>query len=217
MKDSLELRKKIIDACLWMRAERFVFGTWGNISVRLDDGNLLITPSRIAYETMQPDDLVVMSPEGKIISGKHLPTSEREMHRLIMNKRQDIGAVIHTHSPYAMATAARNEGVPVLTEEMCQLIGGAIPLSSHFVPSHKHLELGEVVSDSVTEANAILIRNHGPVCFGRELEEAKVCCQIVEKSCQIYLQLLASGGEQALEQQYVEMGRDYYLNGYGKS
>lgn len=217
MQDSTELRKQVIDACLWMRNQELVYGTWGNISVRLDDGNILITPSKVDYALMKPCDLVVLAPDGRIISGERLATSEREMHRGIMNRRTDIGAIIHTHSAYAMAAAARNEGVPVISEEMCQLIGGPIPLSHRFVPSSEHVELGQVVTESVTGANAILIRNHGVACFGRTLEEAKTCCQIVEKSCKIYMHLLTAGGMQILEDRYVDAGRDYFLNGYGRT
>ena len=217
MQDNIETRRKMIDTCLWMRDRGMVFGTCGNISMRLDEGNYLITPSRLDYADMRPEDLVVISPEGKVVRGTRLPTSEREIHRGILNARPDVGAIIHTHSIYAMACAARNEGVPVITEEMCQLLGGSIPLSHHFVPSHEHAELGKVVTESVTTANAILIRNHGPMCFGRTLEEAKVCCQLVEKSCRIYLQLLASGGAQIIAPENIAAGRDYFLNGYGKT
>jgi len=135
----------------------------------------------------------------------------------VMNKRKDVGAIIHMHSPYAMMAAARNEGVPVISEEMCQLLGGAIPLSYEFVPSDMHKKLGEVVSDSVTDTNAVLIRNHGPMCFGSTLKEARVCCQVVEKTCKMYLHLLAAGGVQTISEENVARGRDYFLNGYGKS
>ncbi len=98
-----------------------VFSTWGNISVRLDNSNILITPSKVNYDTMTTDDLVVLAPDGTQVSGHRLSTSEREIHQKVMNKRSDVGAIIHMHSPYAMMTAARNEGVPVISEEMCQL------------------------------------------------------------------------------------------------
>lgn len=217
MQDSKELRQSVIDACLWLKEKGLIFGTWGNISVRLDDGNILITPSKIAYELMTVEDLVVLAPDGTQVSGTRLATSEREIHRKVMNKRSDVGAIIHMHSTYAMAAAARNFGVPVISEEMCQMIGGAIPLSSRFVPSDMHNELGTVVSDSVTDVNAILIRNHGPMCFGKDLEEAKVCCQVVEKSCKMYLHLLAAGGMQTVSDENVKRGRDYFVNSYGKS
>ncbi len=217
MKDSIELRQEVIDTCLWLKAEGLVFSTWGNISVRLDDGNILITPSKVEYEIMKPEDLVVLAPNGTQVLGTRLSTSEREIHRMVMNKRKDVGAIIHMHSPYAMMAAARNEGVPVISEEMCQLLGGAIPLSFEFVPSDMHEKLGTIVSNSVTDANAILIRNHGPMCFGSNLKEARVCCQVVEKTCKMYLHLLAAGGVQTISDENVVRGRDYFLNSYGKS
>lgn len=217
MNDCKELRQEVIDTCLWLKSQGLVFSTWGNISVRLDDGNILITPSKVEYETMTPDDLVVLAPDGTQVSGTRLSTSEREIHRRVMNKRADVGAIIHMHSPYGMAVAARGEGVPVISEEMCQLLGGAIPLSSEFVPSDMHVKLGEVVSASVDDTNAILIRNHGPMCFGKTLAEARVCCQVTEKSCKMYLHLLAAGGMQVISEENVRRGRDYFLNSYGKS
>jgi len=217
MNDCLELRKDIIDTCLWLKSQGLVFSTWGNISVRLDDGNILITPSKVDYDTMQPEDLVVLAPDGTQVSGTRLSTSEREIHRKVMNKRSDVGAIIHMHSPYAMAAAARDVGVPAISEEMCQLLGGAIPLSKEFVPSDMHEKLGNVVSESITDANAILIRNHGPMCFGTNLAEARVCCQVVEKSCKMYLHLLAAGNIQIISDENVLRGRDYFLHGYGKS
>ncbi|MDD6203627.1 MAG: class II aldolase/adducin family protein [Firmicutes bacterium] len=217
MKDSVRLRQDVIDTCLWLKSQGLVFSTWGNISVRLDDGNILITPSKLDYDIMVPDDLVVLAPDGTQVSGTRLSTSEREIHRNVMKKRGDVGAIIHMHSPYAMMAAARNEGVPVISEEMCQLLGGAIPLSREFVPSDMHERLGQVVTESVTDANAILIRNHGPVCLGKNLAEARVCCQVVEKSCKMYIHLLAAGGIQTLSEEYVKRGRDYFLNGYGKT
>jgi len=217
MNDCVELRQQVINTCLWLKEQGLVFSTWGNISVRLDDGNILITPSKVDYDTMTPEDLVVLAPDGKQVSGHRLSTSEREIHRRVMNKRSDVGAIIHMHSPYAMMAAARNEGVPAISEEMCQLLGGAIPLSSEFVPSDMHVKLGEVVSATVNETNAVLIRNHGPMCFGENLAEARVCCQVVEKSCKMYIHLLAAGGIQTISDENVARGRDYFLNSYGKS
>lgn len=216
MVDNLNLRQEIIDTCRWLVSIGYVFGTWGNISVKLDDGNILITPSKLPYDCMKPDDLVVMAHDGSIVSGYCLPTSERELHRGIMNNRNDVKAIIHTHSPYAMAASAIEGGIPAISEEMCQLIGGAVPLSSHFVPSEKHEELGKTVANSIGNVNAVLIRNHGPVCCGASIEEAKVCCQVVEKSAKMYLTLNRKEIN-IIEDKWVKAGRLYFLNSYGKS
>lgn len=213
--DGTEIRQKVIDTCLWMVEKGLTIGTWGNISVRLRDGNILITPSKIPYEYMTPEDMVVIAPDGTIVNGKHIPTSEREIHRIILNKRKDVHAVIHTHSTYAMACCALEKGIPVISEEMAQVLAGGIPMTQNFVPSEKHKLLGEEVGRCIGSANAIFIRNHGPVSLGRDLEDAKICAQVVEKSSKMYLHL--SGHNICeLEEKWVRAGRQYYTNAYGK-
>lgn len=216
MKDCEAARRAVIDACRWLQKEKYVFGTWGNISVRLDDGNILITPSKVAYDTMEPEDLVVLAPDGTVVSGFRLATSERELHRGIMNRRSDVGAIIHAHSPYAMAAAATGAGIPPISEEICQMFGGEIPITEHFVPSEQHVALGEEVTRSIGDKNAVLIRNHGPVCCGADLESAKLCCQVVEKAAMMYL-LLRNSGYCPVEEPWVTAGREYFLHGYGKT
>ena len=216
MRDCAETRQAVIDACLWLQKEKYVFGTWGNISVRLDDGNILITPSKLAYDTMTQDDLVVLAPDGKVVSGLRLATSERELHRGIMNARGDVGAIIHAHSTYAMAAAATGDGIPPISEEICQMFGGEIPITENFVPSERHAELGMEVTRSIGGKNAILIRNHGPVCCGENLEQAKLCCQVVEKAAMMYL-MIRNGSYYPVKEPWVTAGREYFLHGYGKT
>lgn len=216
MSDFLQTRHEVINCCRWLQREGYVFGTWGNISVRLEDGNILITPSRVSYDTMAAEDLVVLSPDGAVVSGRRLATSERELHRGIMCARSDVGAIIHVHSAYAMAVAATGESIPPLSEEMCQLIGGEIPITSRFVPSEKHLELGQEATRSIGNKNALLIRNHGSVSCGRTLEEAAVCCQVVEKSAMMYL-AVRKGGFSPVKDEWVKAGREYFLHAYGKT
>ena len=183
--DSTETRQRVIDACRFLLDHGLVISTWGNVSMRLADGNILITPSRIPYGKMTPEDLVVLAPDGSVVSGWRRSTSEREIHRGILNARSDLHAVVHTHSAYAMACCAIEGGIPPLSEEMAQLLGGGVPLSKRFVPSENHAELGKVIVDSLGSANAVLIRNHGPVCCGRSLDEAIACAQVVEKSAKM--------------------------------
>ena len=103
MEDSIQLHRQMIDTCLWLVEKGLVVSAWDNISVRLNDGNILITPSRIAYHEMQPEDLVVLVPAGTVVKGFRLSTSEREPHHGMLNARLDVHAVIHIHSTYGMA------------------------------------------------------------------------------------------------------------------
>ena len=215
--DGEEIRQQIIDTCLWLTEKGLVIGTWGNVSVRLADGNILITPSKVPYEDMKPEDLVVLSPDGRTVKGFRMSTSEREIHRGILNKRWDVNAVIHTHSAYAMACCAIDGGIPPMSEEMAQLLGGGVPISSKFVPSEKHVELGKEITNCIGNANAILIRNHGPVCLGRDLKEARTCAQVVEKSAKMYLHLREAGGINVIEDRWVKAGRIYFTDAYGKT
>ena len=212
----MDLRQEIIDTCLWLKNNGYLQGTWGNISARCEDGSILITPSKVDYELMKPEDLVTMNIDGSVLSGTRLPTSERDVHLGILRNRLDIGAIVHTHSLYAMAASTLNEGIPPITEEMCQILAGGIPLSRVFVPSSKHKELGEVAAASIGTANALLMRNHGPVCCGRNLKEACTCCQVVEKSAQIYLHVMGTQFN-IIDDQWVKDGRHYYTQAYGKT
>lgn len=216
-KDGKEIRRQMIDTCLWLEEKNLVMGTWGNVSVRLDDGNILITPSKIPYNEMKPEDLMVIDPKGNIVKGIHLPTSERDIHRNILNIRKDIHVIIHTHSENAMACCAVPDGIPPISEEMAQIIGGGIPVSQKFIPSEKHELLGEEVSRCIGDVNAILIKNHGPVCLGRNLEEAKLCAQVVEKSAKMYLSIRMQGEVNVIEEKWVKAGRRYYTQAYGRT
>ena len=156
----------MIDTCLWLVEKGLVMSAWDNISVCLNDGNILITPSRIAYHEMQPEDLVVLAPAGTVVKGFRLSTSERELHHGILKARLDVHAVIHTHSTYGMACCAMEGGIPPISEEMAQLLGGGIPLSKAFVPSEQHVNLGKMAVESIGNANALLLRIHGSASCG---------------------------------------------------
>ena len=156
----------MIDTCLWLVEKGLVMSAWDNISVCLNDGNILITPSRIAYHEMQPEDLVVLAPAGTVVKGFRLSTSERELHHGILKARLDVHAVIHAHSTYGMACCAMEGGIPPISEEMAQLLGGGMPLSKAFVPSEQHVNLGKMAVESIGNANALLLRIHGPASCG---------------------------------------------------
>ena len=205
---------EILEACRDMERLGLVYGTWGNISVRFEDG-LIMTPSRISYDVMVPGDMVHMDFEGNIKKGHRVPTSERDIHRLILKNRPDLGAVVHTHSPHACAAAAAGLMLPPLIEEIAQLIGGAVPVTPHYIPGGNHLELAKLVVETLGGVNAVLIKNHGPVSCGASLSEALVCAQVTEKAAQMAL-LLPSPDSFAIPGAYVREERERFLHKYGK-
>ena len=174
-----KLKDEIIRACLWLQEMGYVIGTYGNVSVRVED-SLIITPSRINYSFLTAEDLVTVSLTGKILEGNRLPSSELEVHRQIYLARRDIGAVAHTHSLFATALSCLHETIPVIVEEQSQVIGGRI-FCTHYVPAGQHRELGAEVARALGESDGALIANHGAVGCGRSLDEALFTCQIVER------------------------------------
>ena len=217
VKDTLKLRKKVIDTCLFMKDKLgFFIGTWGNISVRVEDG-LLLTPSRIKYHELKPSDLVVITLQGERVKGSRVPTSEMELHRQIMLERPDIGAIVHCHSTYASTMAAIGIPLPVICDDMAEVIGGVVNCTE-YVPAGRHMELATAARKTIgRDSYAVLIGNHGAVAGGRNLDEAIVCCQFLEKSACIYLHSQVLGGAKPIPEDLWREERNRYLYKYGKA
>ena len=210
------LKQKIIDSCLYLKENKLIFGTWGNISIRINNA-IFITPSRIAYEKMKPENIVKMNFKGEIIEGNFLPSSESELHRLIYLTRKDIGSVIHFHSTYAMAASCIGKNIPAISEEICQVIGNRIPCTKKYVPAGHHTELAKEAIKYIGNVNALLLKNHGPVCFGPSIEDALEVSEVLEKAAMIYLNLLKSNKRFfIIPDKYVKEEQFRYQNIYKK-
>ena len=213
--DSLSLRRQVISACYYMRDRLGYFvGTWGNISVRIDQG-LLVTPSRMRYEDVTTDDLAVVSWEGAKIKGERVPTSEMELHRQLLLERPDLGALIHSHSPFASLVACTHRSIPVLLDDMAEVIGGEVRCAA-YVSAGRHRELAQAARQAIgPEACAVLLGNHGVVAGGRDLDEAIVAAQFVEKAAMILVQAAALGGAKPIPDELWREERYRYLYKYG--
>lgn len=108
----------------------------------------------------------------------------------MLNKRSDVRAIIHSHSPYATAVSCLHQSIPVFVEDMAQIIGGEVRCT-RYIPAGQHKEIAAEVGNTIGEENAVLLANHGVLCCGRDLEEALVASQILEKAA---LMMLAAGG-----------------------
>jgi len=185
MTEYRELKQAIIDTCLQLEAIGFVIGTYGNASARVP-GGLIVTPSRVDYHSITPDDMVTVADDGHVLDGHRLPSSETDVHRLIYLARSDVGAVLHTHSFYATALSCRHETVPVIVEEQSQVVGDAIRCAP-YVPAGQHEKLDHAVADTIGASNGVMLANHGVVACGRNVDESLFVAQIIERVCQMYL------------------------------
>ena len=211
----LEKRNAIIAACRELEAIGFITGTWGNVSIRVD-GGFLLTPSKVEYSVLQPEDLVLVGMDGKKISGERFPSSEKEVHRQIYVKRPDIGSIVHCHSTYATAVAAAGADIPPILEEVSQLVGDGVRCTKEYVRAGEHEKLGEQAAAFIYDNLAVLLLNHGPVCCGKDLAEAMLCCKVVEKAATIYLALEKGLTARIIPADAVALEHDRYMNTYGK-
>ena len=212
--DSPELRQAIIDACCRLRQGGYIVGTWGNVSVRLAEG-LVITPSALDYAVLTPDDLVVVSWQGRTLRGRRVPSSEAELHRRLLLARPDLAAVVHTHPPYASSLACAHRGLPVMVEDMAQIIGADVRCTP-YTPGGRHQALAEAAVAGMGGGTAVLLANHGVVVAGRSLDEAVIATQVLEKAAFIYLTAVAVGGIVPIPAEMVAEERHRYLFKYGK-
>ncbi len=194
----------------------FVAATDGNLSVRLDEDRLLVTPTCICKGRMRASDMVIVDMQGKRLAGKRIVSSEIAMHLLIYRLRPDVHGIVHAHPPTATGFAASGYGLsrPLVCEVVVGL--GSIPLARYGTPGTP--ELTDALEPLIPQHDAILMANHGVVTFGSSLESAYMKMEIVEHFAKISLVTHLLGNAQPLGEKEVEKlvaVRDRY-NGGGK-
>jgi L-fuculose-phosphate aldolase len=210
-----QLKQQIIEVCLQLASMGYVIGTYGNVSVRVPEG-VIVTPSRVDYHALTPADMVTVDRAGRVIDGTRLPSSEMDVHRLILARRPDLGAVVHTHSLYATALSCLHRTIPVIVEEQAQVIGDEIRCTP-YVPAGQHVQLGEVVAETLGQSNAVLLANHGVVACGRSLDEAVFTNQVAERVAQMFLWVAAVGEPVNIPAPHIRSERERWLTRYGTS
>jgi len=208
-------RQQVIEAGKEMANAALAMGTWGNISCRLPQRNLIaITPSGMDYNSLAPEDIVIMDLEGNCIDGCRKASTEQPLHRAIYSAREDINAIIHTHSIYATAMAAARKPIPGAVEDLVQIVGGDVRIARYSLPGTT--ELGQYVVEAMEGRNGVLLANHGAVGGAGNLKQALIICQIIEKSARITIAAQAVGGVVDLPQEDIDAMRQYFLNQYGQ-
>jgi L-fuculose-phosphate aldolase len=187
-----EICKQVRDAAESMLRFGLTSGTSGNVSMRIASLNqMAITPSAMTYDQIKPEDIVGMDLQGNKIKGDRKPSSEWALHSLFYQTRENVGAVIHTHSPYATAAAVLGEPIPMILAESVAIIGGEIPVAPYTTFGTR--ELAEAAVKACGQKNAVLLSNHGVVAVGKDLASALQCALTVEETAKIYLLSKAAG------------------------
>ena len=206
------IRQEIIEGGLRLVKEGLVARTWGNISIRVDDSHMLITPSGRTYEDLTPDDIVLVNYHTSKHEGNIKPSSEKELHCEIYRTRKNIHAVIHTHQMNASTVAAAHREVPPILDDMAQIIGPTVRVADYALPSTKKITKKTV--KALKGRNAALMANHGAVCIGRDLEEAFVVCQVLEKACKAFIEAEFLGGAKGINKFEAHLMHQIYIRKY---
>lgn len=178
-----EARERVVQAGHRLVACGLVARTWGNISARVSDTHFVITPSGRGYDTLQPEDLVLVRIADCAYEGERKPSSEKGIHAAAYRHRPDVGFVIHTHQDYASCIGVGGQSLAGLAHP---LLGDCVPCASYGMPSTKKLQQGvENAMVQHPKAHAIFMRQHGALCMAQDFETAFQVAQALEEVCRL--------------------------------
>lgn len=186
----MTLRVNLIQTCHAMADSGLTFGTSGNASVRLDSDSLLITPTGLAYDDLQPEDIVRLRDNGHHF-GTRKPSSEWRFHRDILRARRDVDAIVHVHSQAATALACRAEGIPSF-HYMVAVAGGEDIRCAPYATFGTQ-ELSDYALTALEDRYACLLANHGQIALGSDLPEALKMAGEIETLAGMYWQSIQGG------------------------
>ncbi len=192
----------LIGACRELTRRGLTHGTSGNVSVRYDERRFFLSPSGVDYEALRVDEIPLMDLDGRWF-GRRRPSSEWRFHRDIFRSRADVGAIVHTHSPYATALACTGRGIPAF-HYMVAVAGGS---DIRCAPYHTFgtQDLSDAALAALEDRKACLLANHGIIATGADLPAALSLAGEVENLALQYCAALCLGGVRILDA--AEMGR----------
>lgn len=211
------LRKELVGLHNALVESELVVWTAGNVSARVDGRHFLIKPSGVPYESLTPDAMVLCDLDGHPVDGDSLkPSSDVFAHAYVYRHRPDVGGVVHTHSTYATAWAARGEPVPCVLTAMADEFGGEIPVGPFALIGGEEIGKGIVETLAGHRSPAVLMRNHGVFTIGGTAGaavKAAVMCEDVARTVHLSRQL---GEPLMMRPADVDRLYDRYQNAYGQ-
>jgi L-ribulose-5-phosphate 4-epimerase len=209
-----ELKESVWYFARQMLADGIAHRAQGNISLRqMESGLIAVTPSAIPYDQLQIEDIVVVDLDGRLVEGQWKPTSELRLHLAFYRARAEVGAVVHSHAPYATLFGVIGEALPMILTEAAACLGGAVPVAPYCRPGTQ--ELAESAMRIADSGPAVILANHGLVTVGRDLSSAYDATLAVESTARTVWMARAMGvGVNELPAEEVKAFRAAYLGSY---
>jgi L-fuculose-phosphate aldolase len=184
------LREAVIAGCRELVRRGLTFGTSGNVSVRRDERCFFVTPTGISYDSLDPDDIPLMDIEGRWF-GRRRPSSEWRFHRDVFRCRDEVAAIVHTHSPKATSLACTGRGIPAFHYMIAVAGGPDIRCAPYYTFGSQ--ELSDAALAALEGRKACLLANHGVIAVGADLPAALALAGEVENLAAQYCTALALG------------------------
>jgi L-ribulose-5-phosphate 4-epimerase len=219
-------RVRVVVSDLHAELPRWGLVVWtaGNVSQRVPnpdapDGSadlFVIKPSGVSYDDLSPEGMVVCDLDGNLVDGTRSPSSDTAAHAYVYRHMPEVGGVVHTHSTYATAWAARGEEVPCVLTMMADEFGGPVPVGPFAIIGDDSIGRGIVETLRGHRSPAVLMRNHGPFTIGKDARAAVKAAVMVEEVARTVHVSRQLGEPVPIEQQHIDSLYDRYQNVYGQ-
>ncbi|GIH47176.1 L-ribulose 5-phosphate 4-epimerase [Microbispora rosea] len=212
-----ELRREVCRLHAELVRYNLVVWTAGNVSGRVPGEDLfVIKPSGVSYDDLTPESIVVCDLDGNLVEGDLSPSSDTAAHAYVYRNMPEVNGVVHTHSTYASAWAARGEAIPCVLTAMADEFGGEIPLGPFALIGNDDIGKGIVATLTGHRSPAVLMQNHGVFTIGESPKaavKAAVMCEDVARTVHVSRQL---GEPLPIAQGDIDRLYDRYQNVYGQ-
>jgi L-ribulose-5-phosphate 4-epimerase len=190
-------KKNVLEASLWLSEQGYFGshrGSGGNVSVRVNDTAMAITPSSVKYQELSSTDICVVGFDLSVIeeNDKLKPSVEAGMHSIIYRKRPDVNAIVHTHQIYGSVFGLINTPIPALFDEVAFSLGQMVEIVPYALSGSPDL-VNNVAGKLSNNANAYIIQNHGILALGKNLDKAILNAELLEKVAHIYYLAISTG------------------------
>ena len=194
-------KRSILRACMRMKEYQLISLTGGNISLKIDQNTYIVTPSGMLYEDMDISDMCVIDHEGKLIEGKRKPSSDWSALIYIYDHMPEVRATIHTHQPYATAIGLVNESLPACMVTLIDANHARINVAPWTRSSD--IGMGKIAVEYAGDANTVIMKHHGVITFGKDLEEALYAAVYLEEAAKSYCMARIMGAVPELTDQEI--------------
>lgn len=207
-------RQELIDCAKTMEKYGLVMLSGGNVSRRMGNDTFLVTPSAMPYDTLAREDAVLVDKKGKRIEGKRYPTSDLQTILYIFEHMPEVNVILHTHQPQAVAVSLVGNKLPVISTTMVDELHASVSVAPFTISSD--IAMGVSAVEYKGKAQAVILKQHGAITFGENIQQALSAAVYLEEACHVYMLALAAHREIAIMTQEQINAEDAPRGYYGQ-